>query len=336
MMRRLLTAVLALTLAMAGVAVLPEPAQAAGKPKLTFVTVKSAFPTEHCGTYTLPHRKPVLRNSTKANAAKVEDTYNSALAAAQRDALDEYNYQIRHVLEAFGELACYEPTLKVTTTGSIYKGRYVSLASTWTGGDHAADGVRTLNLDLKTGKKVKVTTFASEKHKLFSWATCAALIKKVKKATGVEPEEYCPGSDQRRSLEGWTVSTGGIQVYGYSGWSLYKATLPWSTLIKANYTKSTKKATKKVPGVLDACGSTKTTGTVTVQGNLVTLWSSESRRPYYGVKSDGKQTGKTWRVTVSILPYRGEAYYDIRGYVHFKSKDSSKALKHKTYAVCGL
>lgn len=339
MKRRLLTFVVALGVAMTGSVVSAESAQAATKPKLTFVTVKRAFTSEYCGTFTLSHRKPVLRNSTKANAAKVTATFESALATAQRSWIseyDSYNYQLRLYT---GELDCFKPSFSVKTTGSIYQGRYVSLASTWIGGDHSPDGVRTLNLDLKTGKKVKISTFVSNKGNLFSWATCRALMKKADKTLGYggDQQQYCPDQSPRRALEGWTVSSSGVQVFGLSTWEMVKTTIPWSKLVKANYAKSKKKVTKRVPGkVITNCGTWKFTGTVTVQGNLVTMRHRPSQGvTYYGVKSSGKKSGGAWRVP--LTPYGGDPYFhngDDPQYVYFKSKSSTKPTKLIFYAVC--
>lgn len=338
MKHRLLASSVALALALTGTVVAAPAAEAAAKPTVSFVTIKRDVQTRLCGKHTLSHKKAVLTGSTAANAAKVE----KAFEAVYRDWVDVAVKHYDGNAEMDGQCPTGHTIFKVTTTGAIYQNRYVSLAHTWTGSWLSAslDGVRTLTFDLKTGKSVKQSTFVANKGNMFSWAACKALIAKAPD-TGAGhdgQEDYCPDSEYPRALDGWTVNKDGVTVYGSGDVGLYRAKLPWSKLVKANYTKSKKKVTKKVPGTVKSeCGSRKITGTVTVQGNLVSVRSPkwDPSNTYYGVKSAGKKSGSNWRVTVGLPnggSYSGSP--DAVGYVYLKSKSNSKAVKYSTYAFC--
>ncbi|MEA5119136.1 MAG: hypothetical protein VB036_16165, partial [Propionicimonas sp.] len=278
------------------------------------------------------HKKPSLTGSSAAIAKKIdaafESTYSTWIAVARQ----QFNYNV----ELDGRCG-RSPHFKVTTVGSIYASRYLSLAYTWTGDWYSAsqDGVRTLTIDLKTGKSVKLSKFVSNKGKLFTWAACKALISKAPNSGGWThdgQEDYCPDSEWQRSLDGWVVSKAGVQVYGSGDQGLYKATVPWAKLVKASYAKAKKTVTRKVPWGLRGCA--KPTATVTVQGNLVTVresWMTQ-KVTYYGVKSAGKKSGSTWRVALTNPRYGVDE--DFRKYVHFKSKTSAKAVKYINWAFC--
>jgi hypothetical protein len=336
MPRRLIATMTVIAVALAGAVVAPTPAQAAGKskPKLTFATVTRDFSTD-CGVFKLSHRKPVLTGSTPAAAKRIDSAFEAIYQEWAGPAREHFDYNA----ELDGSCR-RQPHFKVGTTGSIYQNRYLSLAYTWTGDWYSAsqDGVRTLTIDLKTGKPVKLSTFVSNKGKLFTWAACKALMAKAPNTGGDDRDSqqyYCPNTEWQRKLDGWVVSKDGVQVYGSGDQGLYKATLPWTRLIKASYTKAKKTTTKKVPGTLRSdCGSPKITSKVTVQGNLVTVRDSWSKQnTYYGVKSSGKKVGGKWRVTVALPDY-GTTYDDTKAYVYFKSKGSSKAVKYTAFAYC--
>ena len=321
-MKRLLTAVLALTLALTGIAVLPESAAAASKPRISFTTVKRDFATK-CGTFKLSHRKPVLTGGDKEIAKKVgkifEATYREWIGPAKQHF--DYNAELD------GSCAG-KPHFKIDTTGSIYQGRYLSLAYTWTGDWLSAslDGVRTFTVDLKTGESVKLSKFISNKGKVFTWTACNALAARERKTApgfaGEISRIYCHWGENQ-PLDGWTVSKSGVQVYGSHDAGLFKATLPWAKLVKPSYTKSKKTTTKKVP--TKAClGNPK--ATVTVQGNLVTVRHDGYSITAYGIKSGGRKVGTKWRVTVEYSD-GGAADWWGPGYVDFASKSSNTARK---------
>ncbi len=321
MSRRLSAAVAFLIIGAAGLVAPAGNAQAARAAKIQLVTIQKDFVTQRCGTYKLSHVKAVLTGSTSANAKLVDKKFLTTLTAAQQLALESYNGLIDSGEE------CFTPRFKVTSTGSVYNKRYLSVAYTWKGDWYSAsqDGVRSLNFDLKTRKSVNVTTFVSNTGKVFTWAACKALNAKAPD-TGHGHDgqwSYCPNTERQRNLDGWTVDAGGVTVYGSGDLGLYKAKLSWSKLVKPSYLKSKKATTSKV-STTKCLGTPK--ATVTVQGGLVTVKVGNYAHSVYGIKPAGKKAGTKWRV---VTEYANAAAADWwgPGYVEFASKSSNKAVK---------
>jgi hypothetical protein len=325
-----LSVILAIGLAAAPVGT--PSATAATKPSLAFTGESHVLATTWCGNYSISHVAPVLAGTTAVIKSRVRAAFDSVLHDATIVAAQNYN-------GLTGPGSCFAPKFKVRTSGVIFSGRYLSLAFSWTGDWYSAsmDGVRTLNLDLRTGATVSLNTFRSDRGRVFSWAACLGLVRA---GSGFDPQHsdgqdaYCPDAEYHRTFDGWTVSSKGITVYGEGDGGLYRATVGWSGVVKPTYAKAKKHTTRKVPSTVVAeCGSRKTTAVVSVQGNLVTARSAWNTTLHFGTKAVGKKVGGKWRVTVAD-PAFGPGQYDSKAYVYFSSKNSTKAVKYVTYAYC--
>jgi hypothetical protein len=342
MVRAVVTASLALALSWNGLPVLsgnneglaPQAgiAMAAAKTKLTFGKVNKVLETS-CGSYTITHISPKLTGSTKKNRDTVTAAFNAALKTATASEIADYE---RNVYMD----GCFKPKFRVQASGTIYKGRYLSVVISWKGDWYSAsmDDVRTLNLDLKTGKTVSLSTFAHDKNNaLFGMYAWKAVAKKLCKGCGVDPDTF---PREFKKFSRWTVSKSGITVYTTistyaqdqigTDWGVYSAIIPWSNIVKPSFSKAKKHNTKKVKSYY-SCGLPTYDGnrvTVTVQGNRVAV--KHNRSVYYGVKSRGVKRGGKWRVDVFNAPWA----YDGQGYVEFLSKSSNKATSFVYQAIC--
>lgn len=315
MIRRMASLVTALVLAAAVVpAAGTTEAAAATKPKLTITTRTETIQTP-CGPVRYRAELPVLTGSTAANRARVK----SFAGFIRKEILAEFRGA------SASECRDYWSRITFTTdsSGSMYKGRYVSVMASWHGGDMHGN-LRTLNLDLKTGKTVKVTTFVSNKGRVFTWAKCTAF----RKLAAYLADQFCPGSPTYTPTVGWTVSTKGIRVYGWGDNALfYSPRIAWSKLVKASYNKAKKHTTKGVP-MRSECRRLTGKSTVTVQGGLVVVKTPRAdgldSKSLYGVRTAGKTSGARWNVTLHD-PARSPYVSPKRGTVSFASRTSSKA-----------
>lgn len=301
-------------------------AEGASAPKLSIVTRTTSVQT-HCGLYTFSIKIPALSGSTKANRTAVAswaDFVRKDVATLVTEHSGDDYYGCKMFLPK---------DFTFSVVGSIYKGRYLSVMVKWA--NSPAGRLKTLNLDLKTGKTVPVSTFVSDVGKVYTWARCEAFVALDEGLEQELKDAYCPGGAYPQGIDGWRVSSSGLQVYAAWEDGEYLApAIAWSKLVSGSYKKSKRVTTKNVPSVLtDDCGDRKTKGTVTVQGSLVTVSDNRSAAKYYGVKTAGTRVGGRWRVQVSN-PAWGPFDWEVQGYVFFASKGGKKASQFVFYEYC--
>lgn len=259
------------------------PTEAASPPKLTFKTEKVKLKLK-CGKVTVKIKKPVLKGSTKSNRSKVAKWADWLEKELLKDAKSD-RYFCEEVMPAFG----------TTASGDLYQGRYVSVMMAWEGGFQAGN-LKTLNLDLKTGKTVKLSEFASNKGRVFDFAQCLAFDEKH----GEYEYWYAHlcSAESPRPPVGWRVTKKGIRTYVlWEGWNV-SALVPWKHIVKPSYKKQKKHVTKNVPTLSPHSDELVSSDTrVTVQGNLVTVVAAG--RSYYGAKGMATTGKPSWlRVVV--------------------------------------
>jgi hypothetical protein len=282
--RSVVAIVLAVGLCVSGLAA--PSAHAAPKPKLTTAKVTTTFDTS-VGSYTYTYVKPKLSGVKSSVKKKVEKEINAFFASAislQKTFVDD-------------DLLCvpeYDPknaTLSGKLSGGIYKSRYLSVHLT-VSGPGCGDGFWLLateawvNIDLKTGKAVKLSTFVDNRKNVFFLEVGRAIAKKS--ADGWPPLG-APGretlSSWKRGHAGWTVNSKGVKLYYYeehSGTSAYQ--VKWERILKPGQVSGKKKYTSNASY---SCSDDSKRKKVTVQGNLVTVktpWET-----FYGVRGKSKK-----------------------------------------------
>lgn len=283
------TALLAVALVLGPVTT--SPAEAASPPKLTFKTEKVKVQGKGCVSAVVKVKVPVLKGSTKAN----------------RDRVAKWSKWMKKTLL---ETAC---PMSARAEGAIYKGRYLSVVTELRGWD-----VRSLNLDLKTGKTVKLSKFVSNKAHVFDFAKCDAINRALRGGIicgGGFPEVFA-----------WRVTDKGVRIFsGYEG-APVDFLVPSKCIVKPSYKKQKKYVTKNVPTQSYYTDSVKPAKTkVTVQGNLITVLADG--RSYYGVRGFGKvDTNGKLAWTPVFAP--GEWGEEPTRYVAFASKSSNKAVRY--------
>lgn len=162
--------------------------------------------------------------------------------------------------------------LSGSTKGEIYKGRYLSVLMQWHGCTHV-HSLKTLNIDLKTGKPVKLSQFLDNRKNVF-W--------------NVLNREA--GFDTSGVWRSWNVGSKGVKAYAFDGESwFYSVTVPWNKVLKPGKTAGKKKYSSKAPLRCMGAGKAK----VTVQGSLVTAtytYSGGGAIRFYGVRGSAKTT----------------------------------------------
>ncbi|WP_169924520.1 RsiV family protein [Flavimobilis soli] len=214
-----LGAVLAVGIALSGAIAAPAAAApaptaagpvAAAKtaPSLT-VTKKTTSTTTKPFPLTTTSRMPVLKGATAKNRALV--TKNAkALLAAERSMVASWR-------ESCGGSAPSSITV-TNVSKAVYKKRYASVTMVFDS-DAGCDGVtqqsaRSFTLDLKTGKKVKLSKFMAPKAAATRAAIVTALHEQNPKCVDDQLTAY---AGDPRSLPatpaGWTVSSKGVRVW---------------------------------------------------------------------------------------------------------------------------
>jgi uncharacterized repeat protein (TIGR02543 family) len=198
-------------------------------PKLSWQRVTMTFTTAY-QTYSFSYDKPVV-SGVKAKVAKTVDSAAVKFYTNMVASLKKYDASL-----TASEIAdCKANGVKGTLSGkrnaalikgksnsaSIYKSRYLSVYLGVSGFSCDTEmgyaGSKTLNIDLKTGKSVPLSKFASNKGN--------ALVKQLvnrAKAYG-PPYSYSSASDIKKYYLGkdkkWTVSSKGVTVYFH--WELF-------------------------------------------------------------------------------------------------------------------
>ena len=299
LVRLVAAALLAAALVLGPVAT--SPAEAATKAKLTFTTEKVTFKTA-CGKVSVKLKTPVLKGSTKANRTRVAE-WAKWLRKDVKKVLASNRHRCDGITSSAGSSA----------QGSIYKGRYLSVRMSW-GGNTDETRAKFLNLDLKTGKKVPLSRFVSNKAGLFERAVCDAAGGDT--GDSIESYTWCSWKSSTTSGSWWMVSSKGVRLqHVYAG----EVLIPWKHIVKPDYKKQKKHVTKNVPMWWD--GELRASKTkVTVQGNLVTV--AAGGVTYHGVRGKA-ETGKYAWLEV-FAPGQGD---NLRG-VRFASAKSNKAIEY--------
>ena len=296
------------------------PAEAASKPAYSIKKVKKRF-TTNLQSYTYIYTKPVvtgIKLSVKASIDKQVDKFF-------RRAITERIKGDRDCEEPSDAWPALQPSGR--TKGGLYQGRYLSVFLHWdaTGcGDHMGlMDSKSLNVDVKTGKPMKLSHFAEMES--LGYAVGVAIAGK-----GAYPNEPCwtgfgcpdrwnGAADPRRPdlaswkhPHGWIVEKAGVTVYyRWEDW-IDSYPVKWASIVKPGV--KVKTSTSRNVKTNYGC-----TVSVVQKGTLVSIKNGSMQ--WKGVRPQGSPAAKLFLLANGT---RGTHY--LPGYsVTYKSKNSSRA-----------
>lgn len=316
----------------------PATAEAA-TPKLRQQTVTTTFTTP-VGAYTYTYKKPVLSGVKKSVKKQLDSQiaafFGQAISrqkAADRRCVNDYDPADPGSFDPWEAWRPEYARLTGQTEGGIYGKRYLSIHLEWSAfGCENFSGIgndKWLNIDLKTGKPVKLSKFVNNKGSAFDYAVGIAIAQQGTKADG-GTEEPCwsgvwcftrwpyevadrrwPGPSAWKRIAGWTVDSKGVKVYfRLDGGTLAKYRVPWNSINKAGV-KLRKTTTKAVPE-----GDGPGRYTVVQEGRLVTVKRGSAK--WVGIRPAGSKTARLFMI------WQGQ--YTPGFSVQFRSKTSSRAV----------
>ncbi|GAA1495594.1 RsiV family protein [Paeniglutamicibacter kerguelensis] len=220
-------------------------------------------------------RIPVLKGSTAKNRKLFAGHVNTMVVAEKRF-LSKWRSGLSDCR--------YEAYLGASVSAAVYKSRYASVTMTFSS-DPGCGGVshsnpRSFTLDLKTGKKVGISTFLDQDDLTTKLATVANLATKDSCAAMTLSDTWASESNRGNPIprpDAWSVSSKGVRV-SYEKYTIAagacgspSVVLPWSEVAPA---KSMKGAVKSRVYVSDFKWN-KTWGEY--EGNVVVL-STQGRK----------------------------------------------------------
>ena len=274
--------VLAVGLSVSGLAA--PSAQAAPTPKLTTTSVTTSFKTS-VGSYTYTYPKAKLSGVKASVKKKVEAKINAFFGSA---------ISSQKVYDTDIEQSCYpdydlkDMNIKGKLEGGVYKTRYLSVyfevvaPGCYDGPSPSKEDW--LNIDLKTGKTVKLSKFVDNRKNVFLLEVGRAIAKKEAEGWMILGNYGRDTLSSWKGYPGWTVSSKGVRVY--YGWDIPIASyqVKWERILKPGQVSGKKKYTSKARY---ACSDDSKSKKVAVQGNFVTVktpWET-----FYGVRGKSKK-----------------------------------------------
>lgn len=307
-----LAAVLAGGLALSGAVAVPAgaatapvaeaaPVAAAKKAKKATMTVskKSVTTTQSPFPLTVTTRMPVLKGSTAKNRALVTKHAKSLIAAE------------RAMVAKMHETCATTDAAWVNVnrvSAAVYKGRYASVTMLFgTFGGCLANEVptaRSFTLDLKTGKKVKLSKFVAPSATVTRAAMLTALREQNPKCVNEDLVASRKASSGIPAPSGWNVSSKGVRVwfarYGVANGTcgVVSALVPWRDVATSKQIKGKRTSLVYVRGLKKLAGGFYSGDftVLTVQGRQVSRidgWLFSEGYCSYGVRSGKKVRGFT-------------------------------------------
>jgi hypothetical protein len=289
---------------------------------MTLKIVTTQFRTS-LGTHTYRYSKPALHGVKTAVATSVNQTVDAFFgqAIASQTAADA-------ACLADGEVAVDTLPLEGHTDGSVYKGRYLSVHLEWVapGCDDPTGliGDKWINLDLKTGRTIKLSKFADDRHAVFAGEIAAAMMRSPQRNTTDGYGDYFGRVTIAawRDFDGWTVEKDGVRVYYHWEQFIDSYLVRWERVLKPGSVKGS--TTNSFASY--TCSDTTYRLRVTVRGGLVAVKPPDGTTEY-GVR------GRARTVLVhssSDLSDGGPAI----GKLTFASKASKRAISYVSLSYC--
>jgi len=311
---------------------LASAAQAAG-PRVGWVRVTKNFTTAYA-SYSFAYDKPGIVGTSAKVSAQVDKAMAAFFdAAVNQVTLSDASLSSDQIAECrtAGVTAQVSGTREGTTVASIYKHRYLSIHVVWSAVScdtpMGLGAEKFLNIDVRTGKSVKLAKFVNNYKDAFALEIGSAMNRERLAEGGEDaPGDFGDWHNRTtiaewKSWAGWTVDASGVRVY-YPWEGFTEAYLiGWDRVVKPGQPKGATHSSR----ALGRCGlGSSTYLTVQVRGSVVkVVWAKNIAS--YGVR--GKAT------TTMVARPRNEQSPRLDT-VRFASKSSSRAVEILPYNDC--
>ena len=310
--------VLAVGLCVSGVAA--PSAQAAPKPKLTTTSVTTSFKTS-VGSYKYTYPKAKL-SGVKASVKKKIEAEITAFFKSAISSQKMYDEDIEE--SCYPDYDLKHMNIKGKLEGGVYKSRYLSvyleLAAPGCYDAPSPSKEGWLNIDLKTGKTVRLSKFVDNRKNVFYLEVGRAIAKKEAEGWMILGNHGRDTLSSWKGYSGWTVSSKGVKVY--YGWDIPMASyqVKWERILKPGQVAGKKKYTSKARY---SCSDDSKSKKVTVQGNFVTVqtpWETfhgvrgKSKKVLVWSKNYGPSGGGLSEVTFTSATSKAAKYFTQRNY----------------------
>lgn len=299
----------------------------AATPKVHWVRTSTTFTTAFA-TYSYDYDRPIVSGVAKKISGAVDRTLVTFFTKAI-ETIKKYDASLSPQELAQCRLAGTEAGVtgkrSADSAATIYSKRYLSIHVSWDAWScQTTMGLlddKYLNIDLKTGKSVKLSRLVDDQRGLFALEVGAAMARSPQRDPdgGLGDWHGRNTIAEWRDFNDWTAGPGGVTVYFSWEGFIESYLIRWERILKPHSVKGR----KTISSAAYSCSDTHYRLRVTVQGGLAAVRTPDGSTEY-GVRGRSR----------TIWVHATDHDQVIIGQLTFASATSKRATQYHSFSYC--